>query len=175
MALQLDWLTEFCQTGIMNEWAMSTIEGSLVTPRVTSSIRAWIESSKHGEDEKSQNMINVQLAHEKSMIEHRSSNSSHQGENVACAQPSVSHEEDEIQNSNFEYGLSKRPGEDPEEDDRKPAAKRIKKEPEDEAQSWTQDEKKRKPHLCPGKTRRTMKLCSGSIYLLEKMVKSIMT
>ena len=34
------------------------------------------------------------------------------------------------------------PSEDPEEDDRKPAAKRIKKEPEDEAQSVTQDEPK---------------------------------
>ena len=32
--------------------------------------------------------------------------------------------------------------EDPEEDDRKSAAKRIKKEPEDEAQSWAQDEQK---------------------------------
>ena len=37
---------------------------------------------------------------------------------------------------------SKRPSEDPEEDDRKPAAKRIKKEPEDAAQSVTQDEPK---------------------------------
>ena len=37
---------------------------------------------------------------------------------------------------------SKRPREDPEEDDRKPAAKRIKKEPEDEAHSVTQDEPK---------------------------------
>ena len=36
----------------------------------------------------------------------------------------------------------KRPSEDPEEDDRKPAAKRIKKESEDEAQSVTQDEQK---------------------------------
>ena len=43
------------------------------------------------------------------MIEHRSSNISHQGENIACAQPSVSHEEDEIQNSDFDYGLSKHP------------------------------------------------------------------
>ena len=76
------------------------------------------------------------------MIEHRSSNVSHPFENVACAQPSVSHKEDEIQNSNFEYGLSKHPGEDPEEDDRKPPAKRIKKEPEDEAKSWAQDEQK---------------------------------
>ena len=46
-------------------------------------------------------MINVQVGCEKSMIEHRSSNISHPGENVACAQQSVSHEEDEIRNSNF--------------------------------------------------------------------------
>ena len=76
------------------------------------------------------------------MIEHRSSNGSCPVENVACAQPSVSHEENEIQNSNFDYVPSKRPSEHPEEDDRKPAAKRIKKEPEDEAQSVTQDEPK---------------------------------
>ena len=37
---------------------------------------------------------------------------------------------------------SKRPSDDPEEDDRKPAAKRIKKEPEDDSQSVTQDEPK---------------------------------
>ena len=42
--------------------------------------------------------------------------------------------------TNFEHVPSKRPSEDPEEDDRKPAAKRIKKEPEDDAQSVTQDE-----------------------------------
>ena len=35
------------------------------------------------------------------MIEHRSSNISYPGENVARAQPSVSHEEEEIQNSNL--------------------------------------------------------------------------
>ena len=46
-------------------------------------------------------MINWQVAHEKSKIEHRRSNISHPGKNVACAQPSVSHEEVEIQNSNF--------------------------------------------------------------------------
>ena len=45
--------------------------------------------------------------------------------NVAHAQRSVSHEEDEIQNSNIEYMPIKRPSEDPEVDDRKPAAKRI--------------------------------------------------
>ena len=60
----------------------------------------------------------------------------------SCAQPSVSHEEDEIQNSNFEHVPSKRPREDPEEDDRKPATKRINKELEDDAQSVTQDEPK---------------------------------
>ena len=76
------------------------------------------------------------------MIEHRSSNTTHPGENVAHAQPSVSHEEDEIQKTNFEYGSSKCPSEDPEEDDMKPAAKIIKKEPEDEAQRWAQDEQK---------------------------------
>ena len=43
---------------------------------------------------------------------------------------------------NFEYVPNKRPSEDPEEDDRKPAAKRIKKESEYEAQSVTQDEQK---------------------------------
>ena len=126
-------------TGIMSEWAMRMIEDNLATPRVTSSVQAWIESSKHGQEEKSRNMINVLLTREKSKIEHRSSNISHPVENVACAQPSVSHEEEEIQNSNFEYESSKSPSEDNEEDERKPAAKRIKKEPEEEAQSWAQE------------------------------------
>ena len=85
-------------------------------------------------------MINIHLAHEKSTIEYRSNNVPCPVENVAHAQPSVSHEEEEIQNSNFEHVPSKRPGEDPEEDDRKPAAKRIKNEPEDEVQSVTQKE-----------------------------------
>ena len=124
---------------------MSTIEDNLATPWVPSSVQAWIESSKHGKEDKSRNMINVQLAREKSKIEHRSSNISHPGENVACAQPSISHKEEEIQNSNFEYESSNRPSEDPEEDDRKPAAKRIQKEPEDEAQSWPQEGQIEKP------------------------------
>ena len=42
-------------TGITSEWAMSTIEDNLATLRVPSSFRAWIESSKHGEDQKSRN------------------------------------------------------------------------------------------------------------------------
>ena len=75
-------------------------------------------------------------------MDHRSNNIPHTVENVVHTQPSVSHKEDENQNSNFEHVPSKRPSEDPEEDDRKPAAKRIKKEPEDDAQSVTQDEPK---------------------------------
>ena len=110
----------------MNEWVMSTIEDNSATPRVTSSVRAWMEYSKHGEDEKSRNMINVHLAREKSTIEHRRSNIPCLVENVARAQPSVSHEEDEIQISNFEHVPSKRPSDDHEEDDKKPGAKRIK-------------------------------------------------
>ena len=57
------------------------------------------------------------------MIEHRSNNVPNPLENVVHAQPSVSHKEDKIENSNFEHVPSKRPSEDPEEDDRKPAAK----------------------------------------------------
>ena len=87
-------------------------------------------------------MINVHLAHEKSTFEHRSSNVPCPVENVVHAQPSVSHKEDEIQNSNFERVPIKHPREDPEEVDRKPAAKRIEKEPDDDAQSVTQDEPK---------------------------------
>ena len=169
------YISNIFMTGIMSEWAMSTIEDNLGTPRVTSSVQEWIESSKHGQEAKSRNMINVQLARNKSTIEHRSSNISHPGENVACAQPCVSHEEDEIQNSNFEYGSNKRPIEDPEEDDRKPAAKRIKRSQKMRLRVGLKMSRKRKPHLSPGKTRKTMKLYSGSLYLLEKMVKNIMT
>ena len=75
-------------------------------------------------------------------MEHGRNNIPHTVENVARAQTSVSEEEDQIQNSNFEHVPSKRPSDDPEEDDRKPAAKRIKKEPEDDAHSVTQDEPK---------------------------------
>ena len=88
-------------TQVTNEWAMSTIEDNSATPRDPSSVRAWMESSKYGEYEKSRNMINVLLAHEKSTLEHRSNNVPRTVENVVCAQPSVSHEKDKIQNSNF--------------------------------------------------------------------------
>ena len=127
-------------TQVMNERAMSTIEDNSATPRAPSSVRAWMETSKYGEDEKSRNMINVPQAREKSTLEHRCNNIPHTVENVARTQPSVSHKEDEIQNSNFEHVPRMRPSEDPEEDERKPGAKRIKKEPEDDAQSVTQDE-----------------------------------
>ena len=86
---------------------MRMIEDNLATTRVTSSDRAWIESSKHGQEEKSKNMINVQLARKKPKIKHRTSNISHPGENAAHAQPSGSHKEEGIQNSNFEYESSK--------------------------------------------------------------------
>ena len=145
-SLMQSYVSNVFMTGIMSEWVMSMIVDNVATPRVPRSVQAWIESSKHGKDDKSQNMINVQLASERSKIEHRSSNISHPGENVACAQPSVSHEEEEIQNLNFEYESSKHPSEDPEEDDRKSAAKRIKA-PEDEAQSWAQEEQIEKPEL----------------------------
>ena len=143
--LMQSYVSNIFTTGITSEWVMSMIEDNLAAPRVPSSVRAWIESSKHRKEEKSRNMINVQLARKKLKIEHRSSNISHPGENVACAQPSISHKEEEIQNSNLEYESSKRPSEDPEENDRKPAAKRIKKEPEDEAQSWPQEGQIEKP------------------------------
>ena len=132
--------TNIFTTQVTNEWAMSTIENNSATPRDLSSVRAWMESSKYGEYEKSRNMINVPLAREKSTLKDGCNDAQRTGENVARAQPNLSHEEDEIQNSNFEHVPSKRPSDDPEEDDRKPAAKRIKKEPEDDAQSVTQDE-----------------------------------
>ena len=49
-------------------------------------------------------MINMHLACKKSMIKPRSSNISHPVENVAHAQPSVSHEEDEIQIQTLNMG-----------------------------------------------------------------------
>ena len=94
--------TNVFTTQVTDEWAMSTIENNSATPRDLSSVRAWMESSKYGEYEKSRNMINVPLAREKSTLEHRTNNVPHTVENVARAQPSVSHEEDEIRNLNFE-------------------------------------------------------------------------
>ena len=94
-------------TQVMNKWVMSTIEDNSATPRILSSVRAWMESSKYAENDQSRNVINIPLAREKSTLEHRSNNVPHTAENVVCAQASVSHEEDEIQNSNFEHVPSK--------------------------------------------------------------------
>ena len=55
------YISNVFMTGIMSEWAMSTIQDNLATQRVPSLVRAWIESSKCGEDETSQNTINVQV------------------------------------------------------------------------------------------------------------------
>ena len=151
------------------------IEDNLATPRVTISIQAWIESSKHGQEENSQNMINVQLAREKSMIEHRSSNISHPGENVAHAQPSVSHEEDEIQNSNLNMGQASVQGKILKRMTGIQQQNELKRSQKMRLRVGLKMSRKRNPHLSPGKTRKTMKLYSGSLYLLEKMVKNIMT
>ena len=62
------YVSNIFMTGITNEWVMSTIEDNLESLRIPGSVQVWIESSKHGEDKKSRNMINVQLAREKSMI-----------------------------------------------------------------------------------------------------------
>ena len=129
-------------TQVTNELVMNTIEDNSGTLKDPSSVRAWMELSKYGRYEKSRNMINVPLARAKSTLEHRINNVPRTVENVVHAQPSVSHEEDEIQNSYFEHVRSKRPCDDHVEDDRKSAAKRIKKEPEDDAQSVNQDEPK---------------------------------
>ena len=160
-------------TGITNEWEMSMIEDNLATSRLLSSVRAWIESSKHGQEEKSQNMINAQLARKKSTIEHRSSNISRPCENAAHAQPSVSHKEDEIQILNMGRAsvqvkiLKRMIGNQEREELKRSQKMRLR--------VGLKMSRKKKSYLSPGKTRKTMKLCSGSLYLLEKMVKTIMT
>ena len=71
---------------------------------------------------------------------------------------------------------SKRQREDPEEDDRKPAAKRIKKEPEDDARGLTQDEPKLETIVKPWEDKKDYEaIFRKQIYILEMMVKSIMT
>ena len=52
-------------TQVKNEWAMSTVGDNSATPRVTSSVRAWMESLTYGKDEKSRNVIDIPLAGEK--------------------------------------------------------------------------------------------------------------
>ena len=50
--LMQSYISNVFMTGITSEWAMSTIEDNLATQRVTNSVRSWIESSKHGQEEK---------------------------------------------------------------------------------------------------------------------------
>ena len=47
------YISNILTTGIMSEWAMSTIEDNLAAPRVLRYVQAWIESPKHGQEEKS--------------------------------------------------------------------------------------------------------------------------
>ena len=47
------YVSDIFMTGIMSDWAMSMIEDNLATPRDLSSVQAWRESSKHGQEEKS--------------------------------------------------------------------------------------------------------------------------
>ena len=47
------YIREVFMTGITNEWAMSMTEDNLASPRDPSSLQAWTESSKHGQEEKS--------------------------------------------------------------------------------------------------------------------------
>ena len=75
----------------------------------------------------------------------------------------------------FEHVPSKRPSNDPEEDDRKPAAKRIKKEPEDDAQSVARDEPKVETIVKPWEDKKDYEaIFRKYIYILGMMVKNIM-
>ena len=49
----LSYVSNIFMTGITSEWAMSMIEDNLATPRVTRSVQAGIDSSTHGQEEKS--------------------------------------------------------------------------------------------------------------------------
>ena len=60
--LMQSYISNVFMTQVTNEWAMSTIEYNLATLRVPRSVRAWMESSKHGKNEESRNKICVHLA-----------------------------------------------------------------------------------------------------------------
>ena len=51
--LMQSYISNVFLTGIVSEWAMSTIEDDLAAPRVTISVLAWIESSTHEQEEES--------------------------------------------------------------------------------------------------------------------------
>ena len=155
-------------TGITNDWSMSMIEDNLATPRDPTSVREWRESSKHGQEEKSRNVIKVQLAQDKSHFEHRSSNISNPGENVACAQPSVAQEEDEIQiqiltmsQVNTQVKIMKRMIENQQQ-------KGLNKSQKMSLRVGLRKSRKRHPHQSSGETRRTTKHYSESVFLFEK-------
>ena len=57
------YISNIFTTQVTNKWAMTTTEDKSATPRVPKLVRAWMESSKHGEDAKSRNMINVPMYH----------------------------------------------------------------------------------------------------------------
>ena len=75
--------TNVFTTQVTNEWAMSTIEDNSATPRDLSSVRAWMESSKYGEYERSRNLINAPLAREKSTLKDGCNDAQRTGENGA--------------------------------------------------------------------------------------------
>ena len=47
------YISDVFTTGITSDWVMSMIEDNLATPRYPSSVQAWKECSKHGQEEKS--------------------------------------------------------------------------------------------------------------------------
>ena len=53
------YISNVFMTGIMSEWVMSTIEDNSATPRVQISVRAWIEPSRYGKEDQSQNMMKM--------------------------------------------------------------------------------------------------------------------
>ena len=70
---------------------------------------------------------------------------------------------------------SKRPGEAPEEDDRKSAAKRIKEVSEDDDQSVTQDEQQEETTFKPWEDKKDYEAIFRKLHLWEMMVTIIMT
>ena len=51
--LMQSYVSEVFTTGIMSDWATIMIEDNLATARDPRSVRAWRDSSKHGQEEKS--------------------------------------------------------------------------------------------------------------------------
>ena len=51
--LMQSYISDIFMTGIMSDWVISIIEDNLATLRDSSLFRAWRESAKHGQEEKS--------------------------------------------------------------------------------------------------------------------------